>query len=234
MEAAAHQMRMRRLAARAASSAGMMVSRKCSNGSLSRKKNDSLVVIASTTSTMSGSASGALQPGDEPGEIDQPGLARDRQQPALDQILLLGRQHEAGALLQQLAQIIVIVRASWPRPQEQPRRSSARSDRAAAPPSTRRPATAAPGMPQTTLVASSCAITLPPAVDDLGGAVRCRRCPCRSGSAPDSRRPRPRPPRQTADRPRACRNAPAAPSSSAITAVPSRRATFMCRPPGAR
>ena len=38
----------------AAISAGMMVSRKCSKGSLSRKKKVSLVVIASTTSTISG------------------------------------------------------------------------------------------------------------------------------------------------------------------------------------
>ena len=140
-----------------------MVSRKCSNGILSRKKNDSFVVIASTTSTISASASGRLQLGHQVGQIEQPGPARDRQQPALDQIVLVGRQHEAGALLQELAQIVVIVRASRRGPQEQPRRPSARSDRAAAPPSTRRPATAAPGMPQTTLVASSCAITLPPA-----------------------------------------------------------------------
>ena len=94
-------MRMRRVAARAASSAGMMVSRKWSNGVLSRKKNDSLVVIASTTSTMSGSAFGPLSLATRPGEIEQAGLARDRQQPALDQVMLVGRQHEAGARLEQ-------------------------------------------------------------------------------------------------------------------------------------
>ena len=38
-----------------------MVLRKCSNGSLSRKKNDSLVIIASTTSTTRGSAFGRLR-----------------------------------------------------------------------------------------------------------------------------------------------------------------------------
>src|SRR5450759_4594087 len=42
--------------ARAASKAGMMTARKWSNGILSRKKNDSLVVIASITSTVSGAA----------------------------------------------------------------------------------------------------------------------------------------------------------------------------------
>ena len=62
VEAAAHQIRMRRWPPRAAISAGMMVSRKCSNGILSRKKNDSLVVIASTTSTASACAFGSLQP----------------------------------------------------------------------------------------------------------------------------------------------------------------------------
>src|ERR1035437_6565761 len=49
-------MRMRFSRARAASKAGMMTARKWSNGILSRKKNDSLVVIASITSTVSGAA----------------------------------------------------------------------------------------------------------------------------------------------------------------------------------
>ena len=53
VDAAAHQMRIERDARRAASSAGMMTLRKCSNGTLSRKKNDSLVIIASTTAVIS-------------------------------------------------------------------------------------------------------------------------------------------------------------------------------------
>jgi hypothetical protein len=53
--AAAHQILIWRFG-RAARSAGIIASRNCSNGTLSRKKNDSLVVIASTTSPMSGSA----------------------------------------------------------------------------------------------------------------------------------------------------------------------------------
>jgi hypothetical protein len=57
VEAAAHQIRMRFCLARVASSAGMMKFWKCSNGSLSRKKKDSFVVIASTTSAISFSAS---------------------------------------------------------------------------------------------------------------------------------------------------------------------------------
>ncbi len=51
-----------------------------------------------------------LQRGDELAEIGQARLARDRQQPALDQILLVGRQHQAGAVLKALAQVIVIER----------------------------------------------------------------------------------------------------------------------------
>ena len=58
MAAAVHQMRMRFSRARAAISAGMITARKCSNGTLSRKKKLSLVVIASITATSSGAAAG--------------------------------------------------------------------------------------------------------------------------------------------------------------------------------
>ena len=88
-----------------------MVSRKCSNGILSRKKNDSFVVIASTTSIDQRLAfAPLLELLHQFGQAGDAGPARDRQQPALDQVLLVGRQHEAGALPQQLAQIIVIER----------------------------------------------------------------------------------------------------------------------------
>ena len=103
-------MRMRFSRARAAISAGMMVSRKCSNGSLSRKKNVSLVVIASTTSVASGERSAALELADQFGQGRDAVAARDRHQSAFGEILLLGRQHEAGALAQQLAQIVEILR----------------------------------------------------------------------------------------------------------------------------
>ena len=208
MAAAAHQMRMRRLAARADISAGMMVSRKCSNGSLSRKKNDSFVVIASTTSTMSGSASGAASLATRPVRLNSPCLARDRQQPALDEVVLLGRQHEAGARLQKLAQIFVVVR----RHDRAPRNSrdtlgaicSSGSTAEHTPAATAR-ARHAPDHAGGFVLRDDAAAGL----DDVGGAGRCRRCPCRSGSAPDSRSPRLRPRTQTADRPRACSSAPA-------------------------
>ena len=43
-------------------------------------------------------------------DADQAGLARQRDQPALHQILLVGGQIEAGTLFQQLAQILVFQR----------------------------------------------------------------------------------------------------------------------------
>ena len=177
---------------------------------------------------------GALQLGDQPGEVEQAGLARDRQQPAFDQILLVGRQHEAGALLQQLAQDNRNRAASRPRLRGTTARSSARSASSGSTAEHTPASTAEPGMPQTTLVASSCAITLPPAATIVGGAVGAvgahagedqRQIP----GAPDLGGGR----EQRIDR-RLAEIAPAAPSSSAITAVPSRRATRMCLPPGAR
>ena len=48
------------------------------------------------------------QPLHEVAQTGETGPARDRQQPALDQILLVGRQNEARTLPQQLAQIVVI------------------------------------------------------------------------------------------------------------------------------
>src|SRR3954470_1016398 len=88
--------------------------------------------------------------------------ARQRHQPALHQILLVGGQIEAGALAQQLAQIFVVERAHDRTPANSwisfgaiwPSGSTAAQIPACV---------AAPGMPHTTLDASSCAITLPPA-----------------------------------------------------------------------
>ena len=109
MEDAAHQIRKDRRLARACTSAGKIVSRRWSNGILSRKKKVSLVVIASTTSDVSASeplfifATSSAMPG-------RPSRARQRDQPAFDQILLVGRQIEAGTLFQELAQELVIQR----------------------------------------------------------------------------------------------------------------------------
>ena len=50
----------------------------------------------------------ALHLGDEFGNSRQAGLARERQQPAFDQILLVGGQIEPGALFQKLTQILIV------------------------------------------------------------------------------------------------------------------------------
>src|SRR5258708_1610364 len=106
---------------------------------------------------------GAPEPGDEASKIEQPFAARDRQKPALDQIMLLGRQHETGARLQELAQIVVVLWRHERAPKN--RRESFGAICSSGSTAEQTPAaTAAPGMPQTTLVASSCAMTLPPAL----------------------------------------------------------------------
>ena len=50
----------------------------------------------------------ALHLGDEFGNSRQAGLARKRQQPAFDQVLLVGGQVETGALFQKLTQILIV------------------------------------------------------------------------------------------------------------------------------
>jgi hypothetical protein len=51
-----------------------------------------------------------FEPGDQIAQAGKPDLARHRQQAAFDQILLVGGQHETGALFEGLAQEIVIER----------------------------------------------------------------------------------------------------------------------------
>ena len=110
VEAAAHQMRIERDARRDAISAGMMIVAEMLERYLVAEeerfvghhrfddRGHQRIVVAKAERLH------------EIAEAGQAGLARDRQQPALDQILLLGRQHEARAFLQAAAQIIVIKR----------------------------------------------------------------------------------------------------------------------------
>src|ERR1043165_1075854 len=101
-----------------------------------------------------------LELADQLGERRDAGLARERGQAALHQILLVGRENEAGAIFQELAEVVVIGRCHDFSPPNSrtifgpiwSSGSTAEQTPACA---------AAPGMPQTTLVASSCAITLP-------------------------------------------------------------------------
>ena len=121
-----------------------------------------MVVIASTTAVISASCAAEHERAHQIAETGEAGLARDRQQPAFDQILLVGRQHEAGALLEAAAQIIVIERRHARPPENSRMIFGAISSSGST--AEHKPACATErGMPQTTLVASSCAMTLPPA-----------------------------------------------------------------------
>ena len=52
-----------------------------------------------------------LHLGDEIADTRDADLPRQRQQPALEQILLIGREHQAGSVLEYLLQIVVIERS---------------------------------------------------------------------------------------------------------------------------
>src|SRR5262249_22552105 len=165
------------------------------------------------------------------GQAGEAGLTHQRQKPALDQVLLVGRQHETRAVLQQLAEIIVLVRGHTLLPEKSRTIFGAicsigRTDEHS-------PACVTdPGMPQTTLVASSWAITAPPASTTSDA-------PC----VPSE----PMPVRTTARHfgPHTCaaeenrgsteglQKLMRAPSSSEIVGSPSRRTPRRWRPPGA-
>ena len=90
----------------------------------------------------------SLEPLHQLRQAGEPGLARDRQQPAFDQVLLVGGEHQPGSLLHELAQIIVVERASRTISPKTDERSSAQSDRAAAPRSKVRRARPSPACPR--------------------------------------------------------------------------------------
>src|SRR5579862_3282327 len=62
----------------------------------------------------------ALELINECGEINQADLARNGQKPAFDQILLVGRKNQTRALLEALAQVIVIERRHDRSPENKP------------------------------------------------------------------------------------------------------------------
>src|SRR5262249_32324441 len=89
-------------------------------------------------------------------------LAGERQQPAFDQILLFAGEREARLVLEQFAKEIVVEGAHVRSPAKIRKSLGAMSSSGST--AEQAPAWAAePGMPQTMLVASSWAITLPPA-----------------------------------------------------------------------
>src|SRR5262249_6094345 len=108
-----------------------------------------------------GLGAGGLELLDQPGEALNACFARHRQEPAFDQVLLVGRQRQTRALLEQLAQVIVVERGHARSPWN--KRTTLGAIGSIGSTAEQSPALAAePGMPQTTLVTSSWAMTLPP------------------------------------------------------------------------
>src|SRR5690349_20196260 len=98
----------------------------------------------------------ASQTVDELREIGHAVPARHRHQAAFRQILFFGSEHETGALAQQLAKIVEVLRGHERSPTNSRVNLAAMSDNGST--AEQRPAlVTCPGMPQTTLVASSCA-----------------------------------------------------------------------------
>src|SRR5581483_7870699 len=148
------------------------------------------------------------------------------------QILLVRRKIEPGALLQEDAQELVIRRGHDRSPEN--RRTILVAIWFKGRMAEQMPAlAAAPGMPHTTLVASSCAITLPPAATiSLPPRVPSDPMPVRITAR--------MPPRQISiaevksGSTAGLQKFTAGPLSSAITASAPLRTTRMCLPPGAR
>src|SRR5262249_22560766 len=95
---------------------------------------------------------------DEFGEVGHAVPARHRHQAAFSQILFFGSQHETGAFAQQLAEIVEILGGHERSPTKSRVSLAAMSGSGST--AEQRPAlVTCPGMPHTTLVASSCAMT---------------------------------------------------------------------------
>src|SRR5581483_5819866 len=168
---------------------------------------------------------------DQRGKPNDSGATRHRQKPALRQILFVVAEDEPGPLLEEPAQIFIIVRRHWRSPQN--RRVILPAIRSSGSTAEQIPAcTAEPGIPQMTLVASSWAITLPP-LATISAAPRAPSLPM-----PVRMSARFQPPHTFAAEEKSGSTAglqklTGGPLSISATAVPSRRATRMCLPPGA-
>ena len=198
-------MRIVRAARRAASSAGMIVMRKCSNGVLSRKNNDSLVIIASTTAVISAASGAAFSAATSSPRLAKPALRATGKQPAFDQILLVGRQHEARALLEASCAENRNPAASRAVSREQPddfRCDFVERQHGRTQAGLRDGARHAPHHAGRFILRDHAAA----GGNDRRPRPACRRRPCRSEPARGAPNPRPQPPRQTARPPRACRN----------------------------
>src|SRR5437660_263808 len=94
---------------RAASNVGMIVRRKCSNGVLSRKKNDSFVVIASATEAMRPASRPVLRIRTNSARVSKPALrARDMCNVVLGRAEYHFRSLAAGKAAQHAQEIIAV------------------------------------------------------------------------------------------------------------------------------
>jgi hypothetical protein len=107
VEEAAHQIRKARRAARACASAGMTVFPQMVERNLVAEE-ERLVGGHRLDHLRRQRLGAALHLRDQFRNSRHAGLARDRQQPAFDQILLVGGQVEPGALFQKLTQILIV------------------------------------------------------------------------------------------------------------------------------
>src|SRR6266545_870431 len=165
------------------------------------------------------------------GQAAKPGLARQRQKPALDQILLVGRQHEPGPLPQQFSKMIVVERRHDRLPEK--RRTTFGAIWSSGSTDEHRPALVTdPGMPQMTLDASSCAITAPPAAT-MEPAPRVPSEPMPVSTTARHLAPHTSAADENMGSTEGLQKLTSAPSSSAICGSPALRTTRMWRPPGA-
>src|ERR1019366_3535757 len=175
---------------------------------------------------------GGFKLADQLAETGQSVLARDRQQAAFGEVLLLGRQHQAGALAQQLAQIVEILRGHALSPANRRVRRGAISSSGST--AEQRPACATwPGMPHTTLVGSSCVRMQPPSAA-IACAPRKPSEPMPVSTRPSTFGPQTSAAEENSGSTAGLQKLTSGPSPSVMTAMPSRRTTAMWAPAGAR
>src|SRR6185437_1626619 len=158
--------------------------------------------------------------------------AGNRQKAALGEILLLGRQHQSRPLTQKLSQKIEVFRRHMRSPPN--RRVNFPAISVSGRTAEQRPALVTwPGIPHTTLVSSSCAITWPPAATIFLAPAR-PSDPMPVSTKASALLPHTSEADSKSGSTAGLQKFTIGPSSSAITGVPSRRVIRMCLPPGAR
>src|SRR6516162_25088 len=158
-------------------------------------------------------------------------LARDRKEPAFNQVLLVGREHETRALLQAAPQIVVIERGHGRTPANSRNIFGAISGSGNT--AEHRPACATErGMPQTTQVASSWAMTLPP-LATISVAPRVPSVPMPVSTSASAAEPHTAAPEENSGSTEGLQKLIGGSSPSAILMAEPLRTTRIWRPPGA-